>query len=65
MNWLCHVWVFAETFMTDLSLCLVTGVITEYQYCLMGTEKKKIQEKYLSTRKYMSDHSFQLGLCLD
>lgn len=40
MNWLWHVWVLAVTFMTDLSLCLVTVVITMQQYYTENRKKK-------------------------
>lgn len=61
MNWLWHVWVLAVTFMTDLSLCLVTVVITMQQYY---TENKKyifflIQQTPLYFRKY-----FFLSFCI-
>lgn len=54
MNWLWHVWVLAVTFMTDLSLCLVTVVITMQQYYTENRKKKffLIQQTPLSFRKY-------------
>lgn len=54
MNWLWHVWVLAVTFMTDLSLCLVTVVITMQQYYTENRKKNifLIQQTPLSFRKY-------------
>lgn len=68
MNWLLHEWVLVVTFMTALSLCLVTGVIIVLQYYLMGTEEKIYLKFYknIYLLENISNHTFfQLGLCID